>query len=128
MCQIFEWHNVPQSVRTFSDADWAGCKLTRRSTIGGCIMVGRHTIKSWSRTQSLVVLSSGESELYATLKAAAESLGMISLLKYFGWHVAGEIWGDASATLGIQTHDDDGFRDNVWKGQRSTQTQCITKW
>ena len=101
MCQVFEWQKVPQAIRTFSDADRAGCKQIRKSTIGGCVMLGKHTIKSWSRTQSLVAFSSGESELYATLKAAAESLGMISLLKDLGWHVAGEIWGDTSAALGI---------------------------
>ena len=48
-----------------------------------------------------MALSSGESELYATLKAAAETLGMMSMMKDLGWQVAGEIWGDASAALGI---------------------------
>ena len=43
----------------------------------------------------------GESELYATLKAAVETLGMISVMKDLGWDVTGEVWGDASAALGI---------------------------
>ena len=58
-------------------------------------------LKGWSKTQSLVALSSGESELYATLKAAAETLGLISMMRDLGWKVSGEIWGDASAALGI---------------------------
>ena len=48
-----------------------------------------------------MALSSGESELYATLKAAAETFGMISPMKDLGWHLPGEILGDASAALGI---------------------------
>ena len=64
-------------------------------------MYGRHTLKSWSKTQSLVALSSGESEFYAALKASAEGLGMLSMLRDLGVHVRGEVLGDASAALGI---------------------------
>eukprot|EP00973_Karenia_brevis_P046223 6408888-Karenia_brevis.AAC.1 len=58
-----------------TDANWAGDKRTRKSTSGGSIQIGRHLIKSWSKTQSLIALSSAESELYACIKAAAEGLG-----------------------------------------------------
>ena len=64
-------------------------------------MLGRHTIKTWSKTQTLLALSSGESEFYAALKASAEGLGMMSLMKDFNYAVTGEVWGDASAALGI---------------------------
>ena len=39
--------------------------------------------------------------MYAALKASAEALGLLSLLKDLGYVVKGEIWGDASAALGI---------------------------
>ena len=29
-----------------SDTDWAGCLRTRRPTSGGCLMLGKHLIKS----------------------------------------------------------------------------------
>ena len=64
-------------------------------------MLGQHTIKTWSKTHTLLALSSGESEFYAALKASAEGLGMMSLLKDFNYAVTGEVWGDASAALGI---------------------------
>ena len=64
-------------------------------------MLGTHAIKAWSRTQSLIALSSGESELYAALKVAAETLGTLSMAKDFEWKLAGEVWGDASAALEI---------------------------
>ena len=98
---MFCWQSRPQTLRIYSDADWAGCKATRRSTTGSCVTLGKHSIKGWSKTQSLVALSSGESELYATLKASAETLGMLSIMKDLGWSMSGEIWGDASAALGI---------------------------
>ena len=64
-------------------------------------MLGSHLLKSWSKTQSLIALSSGESEFYGALKAAAEGLGMISILKDYGVKIRGQVPGDASAALGI---------------------------
>ena len=99
--QWFTWQEAPQTMKTYSDADWAGCKSTRKSTIGGCVTLGKRIVKTWSKTQSLIALSSGEGELYAMIKASAESMGLLSMLKDFGWHVSREIWGDASAAIGI---------------------------
>ena len=55
-----------------------------------------HTINTWSKTQSFIALSSGESELYAAMRAAAETMA-----KDFGWELCAEVYGDASAALGI---------------------------
>ena len=99
--QWYNWQAAQDTITAYSDAGWAGCKTTRKSTTGGCIMIGTHNVKSWSRTQSLIALSSGESELYSALKAAAETLGMLSMAKDFAWKMKGELWGDASAALGI---------------------------
>ena len=64
-------------------------------------MVGTHILKGWSTTQSLVALSAGESELYVTLRAAAEALGFVSMMRGMRYQASGEIWGDASAALGV---------------------------
>ena len=64
-------------------------------------MIGSHPIKAWSKSQSLIALSSGESELYATLKAAADGLGRQSIARDLNLNMSGEVWGDASAALGI---------------------------
>ena len=97
----FRWQEAQHKIRIYSDADWAGCKESRKSTSGGAIMLGQHTLKTWSKTQSLLALSSGENEFYAALKASAEGLGMMSLLKDFSYEVKGEVLGDASAALSI---------------------------
>ena len=99
--QWFEWQPPQDRINVYTDADWAGCRDTRKSAIGGAIRIGGHTIKTWSKTQALIALSSGESEFYATLKASAEALVMISMLQDFGVRVTGEVWGDAQAALGI---------------------------
>ena len=65
------------------------------------ILHGKHLLKSWSRTQTLVALSSGESEVYASLKAASEGIGMQAIAKDLEIHMQGEVWGDASAAIGI---------------------------
>ena len=99
--QTFEWQAARTIMKTFSDADWAGRKQTRRSTTGGCITIGAHTIKSWSKTQSFIALSSAESELYAAVKASAGTLGMMAMMADLGYTLQGEVWDDASAALGI---------------------------
>ena len=99
--QLYCWQGAQEVMRTYSDADWAGCKETRKSTTGGCITIGSHAIKGWSRTQSLIALSSGEYELYVASKVAAEMLGMLAIFNDLGWRLRGEVWGDASAALGI---------------------------
>lgn len=63
--------------------------------------IGKHAIKSRSKTQADIALSSGESELYATLNAASEGLGLLSITKDLNIEMSGEVWGDASAALGI---------------------------
>ena len=85
----------------YSDASWASNKVDRKSTSGGIIMHGIHHIKAWSKTQSVVALSSAESELYGIVKASAEILGLKSLFLDIGLKFSSIIYSDASAALGI---------------------------
>ena len=91
------------SVDVFSDTDWAGCVRTRKSTTGGCLMIGKHLIKSWSSTQPSQILSSGEAEMVGVTKAAAAALGFRSLLADFGAHWPIRVWTDSSASIGMCT-------------------------
>ena len=52
-------------IKVYADSDHAGCLLTRRSTTGYTISIGRHCVKHGSNLQSTIALSSGESEFYA---------------------------------------------------------------
>ena len=91
----------PGTLTGISDANWALDKESRKSTSGGIVMNCTHYIKSWAKTQSLVALSSAESELYALIKCVSETLGIKSALQDWGFQVSGIIKYDASAALGI---------------------------
>ena len=66
-------------IEAFVDSDFAGCPETRKSTSGGCLVIGGHLIKHWASTQKTLSLSSGESELSGILKGTSEALGLRSL-------------------------------------------------
>ncbi len=84
LVQLFCWQNQPGQIDTYVDSDWAGCKVSCKSTSGGSSMIGKHTIMTWSTTQGVTALSSGEAELYAMVKGSAITLGLISLAHDFG--------------------------------------------
>ena len=65
------------------------------------MMLGRHLLKSWSSTQGLVSLSSGEAEFYGVTKAAGIALGMRSLMRDLGTTMKVRVWTDSSAAMGI---------------------------
>ena len=98
----YPWQTV-DAVDTYSDTDWAGCPKTRKSTSGGCVMLGCHVIKHWSSTQPSVSLSSGEAEFYGVVRGAGMGLGYQSLLRDLGHDVPLRLWTDSSAAIGICT-------------------------
>ena len=96
----YEWQAADQ-IECYSDTDWSGCGRTRRSTSGGCVMIGKHCIKTWSTTQPTVTLSSGEAEFYGVVKASGIALGQQSLLRDLDVELPVRVWTDSSAALGI---------------------------
>jgi len=89
------------AVDAYADTDWAGCARTRKSTSGGCIMLGAHALKTWSSTQPSVTLSSGEAEFNGVIRAAGIGLGYQSLLADLGLVVPLRVWTDSSAAIGV---------------------------
>ena len=71
-------------ITSYADADFAGCRATRKSTSGGVLMNGKHCLKTWSTTQNKVSLSSGEAEYYALVKCGCETLGLQSVMADLG--------------------------------------------
>ena len=113
----YPWQTVDM-VDVYSDTDWAGCIKTRKSTSGGCIMLGSHLLKSWASTQSNISLSSGEAEFYGVVKAAGAGLGYEALLEDLGVKLPVRVWTDSTATIGICK------RQGLGK-LRHIDTQCL---
>ena len=64
-------------------------------------MLGGHLIKSWSLTQSVVALSSGEAEFYSLVKGSSNSLGLQAMIKELGIDLTLQVNTDASAAIGM---------------------------
>ena len=81
---VYRWQDPLTSLTVYTDSNWAGCRETRKSTSGATFLHGGHVIKHYSRTQSTIALSSAESELYATVSAASEGLGLAAMCSEYG--------------------------------------------
>ena len=88
-------------MKVYVDTDFGGCVHTRRSTSGGIAMMGRHSLKHWSTTQTTIALSSGEAELSGICRGASIALGLQSLARDLGVELRIEILTDATAAIGI---------------------------
>jgi hypothetical protein len=68
----------------YSDSDYAGCKVDRKSTSGTCQFLGRSLVSWSSKKQNCVALSTTEAEYVAAGACCAQLLWMKQTLKDFG--------------------------------------------
>ena len=71
----YDWQGHEPNVTGCSDSDWAGGRVTGRSTSGGALVIGGHFLKGWARTENHVTMSSAEAELVAMVKCCSELMG-----------------------------------------------------
>ena len=70
------WYSKSSSFElvAYSDSDFGGCKLGRRSTSGTCHFLGGNLVSWSSRKQNSIALSSTEAEYIAAGSCCAQSL------------------------------------------------------
>ena len=90
-------------LEVYVDTDHAGCLETRKSTSGGVILHGCHGVKTWSATQQVIALSSGEAEYYGMVKGAGNALGLSGVFCDLGIKYEIVLYTDSSAAKGISS-------------------------
>jgi hypothetical protein len=69
----------------YSDADWAGCKIDRKSTSGTCQFLGISLVSWASKKQNYVALSTVEAEYIVAGHCCAQLLWMRQTLRDYGY-------------------------------------------
>nr|GEW87083.1 ribonuclease H-like domain-containing protein [Tanacetum cinerariifolium] len=77
--QLF-WSTTSQLI-AYSDADWAGCLATRRSTYGYCVFLSDNLLTWSSKRQDTLSRSSAETEYRGVGNAVAETSWIRNLLR-----------------------------------------------
>ncbi|XP_024179023.1 uncharacterized mitochondrial protein AtMg00810-like [Rosa chinensis] len=70
---LFTPQRQPVTLSTYSNADWAGCPITRRSTSGYLVYLGSNLISWYYKKQPTIARSSVESEYHFLAHASAET-------------------------------------------------------
>ena len=90
-------------------------------------MWGKHLIKSWSATQTVVALSSGEAEYYGLVKASSVALGVRAVMEDLGVEAKIKVHTDASAAKGIASRRGAGKVKHIEVNQLWLQQKVSTK-
>ncbi|GJT47453.1 ribonuclease H-like domain-containing protein [Tanacetum coccineum] len=77
--QLFQ--STTSQLIAYSDADWAGCPATRRSTSGYCIFLGDNLLTWSSKRQDMLSRSNAEAEYRGVTNAVAETSWIRNLLR-----------------------------------------------
>jgi hypothetical protein len=93
-------------IECFSNADWAGSKVDRRSTSGYCVFAGGNLVSWKSKKQNVVLRSSVESEYKAMTQFVCEIIWIYNLLTEVGLKasVPAKLWCDNQAALYIASN------------------------
>ncbi|KAK3027217.1 hypothetical protein RJ639_040806 [Escallonia herrerae] len=93
-------------IECFSEVDWAGSKLDRKSTTDYCVFVGGNLVSWKSKKQSVVSRSSAESEYRAMAQSTCEVMWICHLLEEISLKppLPAKLWCDNQAARHIASN------------------------
>ena len=99
----FPKSSSPPCITAYSDADWAGCSIDRKSTGGFCIFLGSSIINWSAKKQPTVARSSTEAEYRSLANTAAELTWICKLLVDIGFHLPckPKLWCDNISAISL---------------------------
>ena len=108
-------------LEVYSDSNWAGCNVTRKSTTSFMVFLCGNLIFSACRTQASVALSSCEAELLAGTAAVGDAIQMSNILRF----LVGEEKLENSARVTLTLHTDSSSAKAAWQRRGSGRLKHI---
>lgn len=105
-----------------TNADWAGCRDTRRSTAGYLFHIGSGAISWQSKRQNVVALSTCEAEFMGQTQATKKAIWLRRLLNELNvsqGKTATIICGDNQGTIALSSNPQIIHAPNTWKSSAS---------
>lgn len=102
----------PVNLVGFSDSDWAGCKIDRKSTTGFVFFVAGGAVSWKSKKQSVVTTSTAEAEYLAMGSAAQECIWISRLFNFASGRstLQPEVYVDNQGSIKMAKNDASGNR------------------
>ena len=116
------WRSMDSPTPTQLDAG-----KTRRSTSGGSLRIGRHTLAPWSSTRKVVSLSSAESEYHGVVRCASEAIGLANAVRELGHEAHARIWTGAAAARGLALRSGSGAIKHMEQSTSGCSRRIKTK-
>ncbi|KAI3814270.1 hypothetical protein L1987_19020 [Smallanthus sonchifolius] len=98
------WYSKQQSFdfKAYTDSDYGGCKLDRKSTSGGCQFLGDRPVSWQCKKQSTVSVSTCEAEYITAVSGCSQILWIQQQLRDYGLNFTGTpLFIDNNATMSI---------------------------
>ncbi|GJT76710.1 putative ribonuclease H-like domain-containing protein [Tanacetum coccineum] len=105
-------------LESYSDSDYAGANLDRKSTTGGCQFLGRRLISWQCKKQTIVATSTTEAEYVAAASCCGQVLWIQNQMLDYGFNFMNtKIYIDNESTICIvlKIHTDDNVADLLTK-------------
>ena len=99
---VFAGQTAPRRLTVQSDSGWAGDKSTRKSVSARMFRLRRFLLRSCSKDQTVIAMSSGEAELYAACMVAEQAMETENMARDLDVRLgATELQVDANAAIRI---------------------------